>query len=34
MAKIVKIAATSSEEKKNENFELMVKLGEVIGLEK
>ena len=34
MAKKVKIdAATCSEEKKNENFELMVRLGEVIGLE-
>ena len=35
MAKKVKIdAAMCSEEKRNENFELMVRLGEVIGLEK
>ena len=34
MAKKVKIdAATCSEEKKNENFELMVKYGEPLGLE-
>ena len=31
--KVTMNAATCSEEKKNENFKLMVRLGEVIGLE-